>query len=57
MGFVTGVATSPTKGISEYPRMGSSLGRVIQTGLCLDTSQLNLGILLDVYFHCTPPLS
>ena len=25
--------------------------------MCLDTSQLNLGILLDVYFHCTPPLS
>ena len=22
--------------------------------MCLDTPQLNLGILLDVYFHCTP---
>ena len=21
--------------------------------MCLDTPQLNLGILLDVYFHCT----
>ena len=47
----------PTKGISEYPRMGSSLGGQYKYGLCLDTSQLNLGILLDVYFHCIPPLS
>ena len=45
----------PTKGIAEYPRMGpgSSLDGYYKYGVCLDTSQLNLGILLGVYFHCT----
>ena len=33
--------------------MGSSLGGQYKYGVCLDTSQLNLEILLDVYFHCT----
>ena len=44
-----------TKGISEYPRMTvlSSHGRSYnECELCLDTSQLKIGILLDVCFHC-----
>ena len=37
--------------ILEYTTL--SAYQLLVVRVCLDTSQLNIGILLDVYFHCT----
>ena len=48
------VATTDTNPRAPGPRAPApnNQGRVGGPKFCLDTSQLNLGILLDVYFHC-----